>query len=264
MSDVQINGFDKDHVIAWQLAMHGNPHTGAEPDPYYFLKYFVFTRDEAAAGHGIPAYRPFPADWAHIRVALDFLFARGIFADPKWTGVVRLLLKGRQLSITWFMCAVILWFMFAKPGIRLATIGQKKQKTYEHQERMWDVIRHLNGEMISNPNTGRVGEYKAIMPDGNYLFRYLKSDGQITLYHSDGVSESDVHGFTGKADDPRSYTLPFVYMDEAAFIADAYRTYNAVVPTVTSANGWLPIVSTLDGYDELFYPLVMGDLDEKR
>ena len=264
MPDVQINGFGKEEVIAWQLAMNGNPHTGEPADPYYFLKYFVKTRDEAAANRGEEAYRPFPIDYFHLQVILAFLYNKQWFDGAQWKSPIKPIVKGRQLTVTWICMAIILWEAIRKPGNRIATIAQKKLKTYEHQERMWDIIRHMNGQMVSDPNSGRVGEYHVYSPGGLYVFRYLKSDGQITIFHPDGHSESDIHAFTGKSSDARAYTLPFAYMEEVPWVPDALETYNALVPTVSNARGILPIVSTYEGVDELFYPLTIGDLEAQK
>lgn len=255
-----INGYPKEKFIAWQLAIHGNPHTGELPDPYYFFRDFVYTFDEEAANRGLIPYQRFPIDKIHLATTLDYLENRGEFASDYYRNNIKIIVKSRQITMTWFVLDYILYKLIARPGIRAASIAQKGEKTEEHSARMWHTIKQFDGgHPVGAGKTEKENQYIANFPGGEHLF-VRTADGRIVVTNPDYI-ESNFHAFTSNYSEARGYTLNIAYIDEPPYVPKAAKVYNAIVPTVKTANGLLIIAGTLDGRDELLYPLAFGELE---
>ena len=142
-----------------------------------------------------------------------------------------IILKARQLGISWLCCAYALWLCLFKPGRVVLTFSEREDKAQE-------LIRRLRVMYMRLPDWMR-----ARVP--------LITDNAQSLEWGNGSRASAAAATKGSG---RSLTASLVLLDEFAFMQWGEDVYTAVKPTI-DAGGQLFIVSTANGLGDKFNEL---------
>lgn len=143
-----------------------------------------------------------------------------------------ILLKARQLGISWLCCSYALWLCLFHAG-----------KV---------VLLFSKGETEANELTRRILALYTRLPDWlKEILPSLVKDNTQVLEWANG---SRIQSFASSKGGGRSFTASLVIMDEAAFIMWADEIYTALKPTI-DGGGQLIILSTANGLGNLFHLL---------
>lgn len=171
--------------------------------PAYLIDQHIYI--ENANQQGWVRFRLWPAQWGVLALLLR----------------VRQLvvLKARQLGLTWLILAYALWLMIFRSAATVLLFSLRDKEAIELLQRLKGIYRRL-------PNWARC--------------RWIELDNDHEWRLSNG-SRAMAFPTTGG----RSYTATLVVVDEADFIPDLAAFLNAVKPTV-DAGGQIVLVSTVD------------------
>ena len=140
-------------------------------------------------------------------------------ADALLSGQHLIVLKARQLGLTWLCLGYALWLMLFRPSAVILLFSKREDEAQELMLRLQGMYRYLPAWM----------QCRSVMKENQSEFRL--SNGSVALCFPT----------TGG----RSYTGTFVLADEADFIPELSGFLNAVKPTV-DAGGQLALISTSD------------------
>jgi hypothetical protein len=131
-------------------------------------------------------------------------------------------LKARQLGLTWLLLAVVLWMALFQPGATILLFSKRDDEAVYllSQERLRGIFRRL-------PAFLRVG----IAPVSSNDHEWVLNNGSV------------IRAFPSNAGD--SYTASFVLIDEADLVADLNRLMASVKPTI-DAGGRMVLLSRSD------------------
>lgn len=138
-------------------------------------------------------------DWLHQKQLIPIIEANNRL----------IILKARQLGISWFVCAIVLWYMTFVPGARVGLFSRREPDAS-------DLLRNRVRFMWSH------------LPD--FLRLSLDKDSDVLLTFPDNLSA--VHAFPSDPDAGSSYTFSLVILDEMAKMENARDLLTAVLPTV--------------------------------
>lgn len=143
-----------------------------------------------------------------------------------------LILKSRQLGVSWLCCWYVLWLCFWQAG-KLALLLSRGQDEANEMLRRVRVLYERLPEWIrqAGPSVVKLNTEEIAWSNGSRVQSLPASPGS-----------------------GRSYTASVAIMDEAAFMAYASEVYTAMKPTI-DAGGQLVILSTANGRANLFYTL---------
>lgn len=143
-----------------------------------------------------------------------------------------LILKSRQLGVSWICCWYVLWLCFWQAG-KLALLLSRGQDEANEMLRRVRVLYERLPEWIrqAGPVVVKLNTEEIAWSNGSRVQSLPASPGS-----------------------GRSYTASVAIMDEAAFMAYASEVYTAMKPTI-DAGGQLVILSTANGRANLFYTL---------
>jgi hypothetical protein len=147
------------------------------------------------------------------------------------TSRLLIILKARQLGVTWLCCAYALWLCLFKPGQVVLLFSKGAVEAYELARRIREMYSRL--------------------PESLRLARPLLKDNLSELTWANG---SRIQSLAATRSAGRSFTASLVLMDEAAFMQWATELYTALKPTV-DGGGQLFIVSTANGEHGFFHKL---------
>lgn len=143
-----------------------------------------------------------------------------------------LILKARQLGISWLVCGYVLWLCLFRRGR--------------------SVLMFSRGLLEANELVRRVRVMYQRLPDWlRATLPRLVVDNTQVLAWSNG---SRVQSLAATENAGRSFTASLVVMDEFAFLEWPQRLYTATKPTI-DAGGQLVCLSTANGAQGLFYDL---------
>ena len=131
-----------------------------------------------------------------------------------------IILKARQLGLTWLMVCYALHMMIFRPGCGIVIFSRRDSEASELLERLFDV--------------------HARLPE--ILREKIKTNNAHELGFDNG---SWAKSFSTTKHSGRSYTATLAIVDEADFIPWLKRLMNAVKPTI-DAGGQLCLISTVD------------------
>lgn len=143
-----------------------------------------------------------------------------------------LILKARQLGISWLVCAYILHKCFFFPGQKAVLLSKGKGEAADLLERIMFMYHNLPPWM------------RAMGP------RIVKQNS-LEVEWDNG---SNIESIAATQQAGRSITASIVVMDEAAFMLWASTIYTAVKPTI-DAGGQLIVLSTANGIGNWFYSM---------
>jgi hypothetical protein len=142
-----------------------------------------------------------------------------------------IILKARQLGISWLVCAYVLWLCLFRPG-RVVLLLSK-------------------GDLEAQELTRRVRVMYERLPEWMRNREPLVKDNTSELGWSNGSRVQSLAATRGAG---RSFTASVVILDEMAFMQWGESVYTAVKPTI-DAGGQLFIVSTANGDAGFFHKL---------
>lgn len=143
-----------------------------------------------------------------------------------------LILKSRQLGVSWICCWYVLWLCFWQAG-KLALLLSRGQDEANEMLRRVRVLYERLPEWIRQAGPAVV---------------------KLNMEEIAWSNGSRVQSLPASPGSGRSYTASVAIMDEAAFMAYASEVYTAMKPTI-DAGGQLVILSTANGRANLFYTL---------
>lgn len=142
-----------------------------------------------------------------------------------------IILKARQLGISWLVCAYALWLCLFQPGRTVIVFSKGQLEADELLRRILVMYERLPDWMrATNPlvkqNTGEL--------------RFQNGSAVLSLPATKNAG--------------RTFTASLVIIDEFAFLAWPQELYTAIKPTIDDG-GQLIVLSTANGESGLFYDL---------
>lgn len=189
-------------------------------DPAYFCHSYLVIDDAQGHGEG-DGTMPFHLWPAQMRAMWLIL-----------TNRLLIILKARQLGISWLCCAYALWLCVFHPGKMVLCFSQGQMEANELLRRIQVLYERL-------PDWLRDG-----LPQ-------LIKDNTGSLEWGNG---SRIRSLPATQKAGRSLTASLVILDEAAFLQWASQLYTALKPTI-DGGGQLIILSTANGLGNLFHQL---------
>lgn len=190
----------------------------AGPDVAAFIRQYVIIDD----AHGDGGTMPFDLWPAQEELLRDMVNER-----------LMLILKARQLGISWISCAYALWLCLYHPGRVVLAFSKGQDEANELTRRVTVMYERL-------PESVRAG-----LPS-------------VTKANTEEIAWSNGSRFKSMPATPgagRTWTASLAIMDEAAFMQYADKLYTSLKPTI-DAGGKLIILSTANGRANLFHKLV--------
>lgn len=173
-------------------------------------------------------------DWSWQRELLDMILAEDQL----------ILLKGRQLGVTWVSCGLALWYLLYKPGtdVLIFSIGEDEAK--EVVERIWGMFtslrenpatRHLlNGVKVLTPSRGK--------PSTVIKVEHTLPDGTTRI--------STIEGMTSSPSKGHSRSAALVIFDELSRNDHAREIWKGIVPATADHGGKIVGISTANGMSD--------------
>lgn len=199
--------------------------TAARLDSVYFThEYLQIDEPQPATdAHDLPTTGVTPFHlWPSQRTVMDTLRAERMV----------LMLKARQLGISWVVCAYALHTC-------LFNAGQQGLIFSKGQLEANELIRRINVMYLRLPEWMRA-RLPALMRENSSELAWSNGSRVLSLPATPNAG--------------RSLTASFVVLDEAAFLAWAEQLYTALKPTI-DGGGKLIILSTANGVGNLFHRL---------
>lgn len=147
-------------------------------------------------------------------------------------GRLVLILKARQLGISWLCCWYALWLMLFHPGKVVLIFSKGQDEASVMLERIKKLYQRLPDWMLAELPT-------------------IERDNTTEIVFSNGSMGKSLPATKSAG---RSLTASLVILDEAAFLAWADELYTALKPTI-DGGGQLIILSTANGIGNLFHQL---------
>lgn len=193
------------------------------PDPLdcaTFIDRYVIIDDaqDQGAGGGMMPFHLWPAQ-------------RDLLADIGGERLL-LILKARQLGISWLVCAYALWLCLYRPGRVVLAFSKGQDEANELTRRMTVMYERLPADL------------RRTLP------ALIKANTEEIAW-SNG---SRVKSMPATPSAGRAFTASLAIMDEAAFMQWADRLYTAMKPTI-DGGGQLIVLSTANGRSNVFYDL---------
>ena len=214
------------------------------PSSIYAKPSFPSAADESTSGSGKPSFTDF---LAHVRITDAH---KGIIPFETWphllelaaqweTGESQVVVKARQLGVSWLLAAYALWTAMYQDGAMVLELSQGQAEAYELLGKARSIWEHLPTD-----DRNEVG-------DGVPMRVPLDTDSAGELGFRGG---GRILALPATQRAGRSYTATLVIADEAAFHPWAQQNYVAYRPTI-EAGGQLLMVSTAKGAAGFFHDM---------
>lgn len=217
--------------------------TVARVNPWYFLRYFVRTKDEHDE---TVTYKPFPAKAMYRIITRVVQEVPILFCD-----------KSRQIAMTWTVGGLALHDSMFKVNRRQADQSKKQEDADGILERQ----RHIyKGLLEFKPLFEATGGW----PEAKQVGSEIGTNTQLTFYNRDkkgDKTESNIFSIPQGKNIIPSHTWSWIFADEINLQPEADKGYGAAIP---SCEKWIG-VGTPYGKQWAYY--VMNNLDpdtEKR
>lgn len=142
-----------------------------------------------------------------------------------------IVLKARQLGLTWLALAYAVNMIVFNSGKSVATISQTEDDSKELVRRVQFILRHLPKWLIvhkNDPDEEKQKNVTGIWWEGSTL--------TATIHHPD-AEPSTFKGFTSSPGAARSFTANLIILDEWAFHPMATKIWTAAYPTINRPTG---------------------------
>ena len=143
-----------------------------------------------------------------------------------------LVIKSRQVMVSWIMVVATLWHIMFFKGVRIAYVSKKSEDSRRLIERLKFVYEKL-------PDRWK--------PQLDFVSHPLP---KVTC----PANHSFIFGYPQGAEQARGETFTVIFNDEFAFQEQQKKTYTASKPTIDGGGKFIA-VSTPNGQDNLFYQL---------
>ncbi len=186
------------------------------------FEFDLLTKEEYRELEGFDLERDDDNSWFWQRDLLDWSL------DNKFT----IVLKGRQLGVTWVYAGEALWTMLTMPGSAVLAYSINEDEASQLVNRVWDMYESL-------PDHLKMGT-KVLKPSRGH-----RPHTEIELLHPDGR----ISTITGMASTPkagRGRTAALIILDEYAFHQWATQNWKSVIPAVADGAS-VRIISTANG-----------------
>lgn len=186
-------------------------------NPMYFMDEYMYVEDkDDPEAKGITKLAMWPMQREAFQEILD--------------NRLNIILKARQLGLTWLALGYIVWGMLTQPGFEAIGISKTDDDSMELCRRVDFIFRHLPGWMVQE----RTKENKNLQIP--FPMTYDSSKHEVVLYRFDGEPAR----FKSKAaaeDSGRSLTGNVIMLDEWAFQQWAAGIWKAGYPTINRPTG---------------------------
>lgn len=143
-----------------------------------------------------------------------------------------IILKARQLGISWICCSYALWLVLFHPGKVVIAFSKAEKEAIELLRRIQALYERLPDWMREE------------------LPQQIKNNtGELAWSNGSRITSS-----AAGQDSGRSFTASLVILDEAAFLPFANKIFTALKPTI-DGGGQLIVLSTANGLGNLYHLL---------
>ena len=139
---------------------------------------------------------------------------------------LNIVLKARQLGLTWLALAYALWHMVHQPGYAVVAMSKREEDSKELTRRIGFILKYLPPTMIREKKTA--GKWNGPTWEATTLV--------VTITHP-GKEPSVFNSLTAAQDSGRSLTASLVILDEWAFQQWAREIWNSAYPTINRPTG---------------------------
>jgi len=138
-----------------------------------------------------------------------------------------IILKARQLGLTWLALAYAVWCMIYRAGFAVVGLSRGDTEAMEMVERVAFILRYLPKWLIRD---------KKEVPKSYRGLTYEITAHLITINHP-GSEAATFKAFAASPDSGRSFTANLVIIDEWAFQAFAEAIWTSAYPTINRPTG---------------------------
>jgi len=165
-------------------------------------------------------------DWGWQRELLDWA----------WENEQTIMLKGRQLGVTWVSAGLALWYLLFRAGSDVLVYSVKEDDAVEVVQRIWSMFESLpehlrNGVEVLKPARGK------------------RPTTAIEVQHPNGMISS-VIGMAATKAAGHGRVAALVIFDEASRQEYAREIWKAVIPATGDEGGKILIISTANGMSD--------------
>lgn len=139
-----------------------------------------------------------------------------------------IVLKARQLGLSWLALWHSLWNMLFKTGYQVVTLSKRDEDAKELILRMKFMLNELPNWLILEDIKVNRGKFAKL--------RFRATEHRITIIRENGLPSRMV-AMPAAPDSGRSFTANLVILDEWAFQEFAYKIWNAAFPTIHRPTG---------------------------
>lgn len=202
----------------------------------YFIENFVKIEDRDAAELAVPFTL-----WPNQVKALDSFINNRL----------NIVLKARQLGLTWLALAYSVWRMIHQPGYAVVAMSKREEDSKELSRRVGFILKYLPSYMIREKKTA--GKWNGPTWEATTLV--------VTINHP-GKEPSIFNSLTAAQDSGRSLTASLVILDEWAFQQWAREIWAAAYPTINRPTGGqvigLSTAKRMTLYEEIWRKATQG------
>lgn len=148
-----------------------------------------------------------------------------------------MILKARQLGITWLAMAVGLWYLLFRPGSKVVAYSYTEEEAKKLVQRAWLMLNSLpkvlreHVEILTPSRTDEPSEWIKV--------RHTLPDGTTRI--------SSIQALPATKKAGHGDTVTWAIMDETARQDYARQIYTAILPAVARGEARLAMISTADG-----------------
>lgn len=136
-----------------------------------------------------------------------------------------IVLKARQLGLTWLALAYTLWRMLFSPGFTAIAISRREKDAQKLVERVEFMLRHLPGWIVRPVESRTTG-----------METWEATAAKVVIHHPDG-EDSSFEALPTSPDVGRSLTASLLLLDEWAVQEWAEKVWQGVYPSVNRPTG---------------------------
>ena len=183
-------------------------------DPEYCIEQYIRIEDVDQSTGSLDV--PFALWPAQKKVLHDFINER-----------LNVVLKARQLGLTWLALAFAVWCMIFTPGFQIVALSKREDPdAKELVRRIIFILRHLPSWLIQETTKDN---------KDNPGLKWTSTTMSVTILHPGAPSV--FQSMAASADSGRSFTANLVILDEWAFQQWAREIWAAAYPTVNRPTG---------------------------
>ncbi len=193
-------------------------------DAWFFMRALCKTQNENPEP-GVDPFQPFP-DFEYLRVLLK----EWEEVEKKPSDKLLMIPKSRQMMVSWFACAMVLYWCLTKKAKRIGWQGKKAEDTNQMLLRVYGLWERL-------PKSVR-DEHPC-----EQKFMHLRFPSM----------SCDIHAIPQGEEQVRQYTWSLFILDEMAFQIDAEPAYYALLPALGKHGMAVAISTAGPGHFETLY-----------